>query len=83
VVGGLSRRLKNGLMRYRLRTLLILLVVGPPMLAAPEILRHKAAAMRRANHEKQLRLQMEWNRANATARFGLPLPAADKVPLNE
>jgi hypothetical protein len=67
---------------YRLRTLLILLAVGPPMLAAPEILRQKAAAMRQANHEKQLQLRIFMNSANATARLGLPMPAA-KVPLDD
>jgi hypothetical protein len=42
--------------RYKLRTLLIMLAVGPPMLAAPIILHHKAAALRRANQQRQLEM---------------------------
>jgi len=61
-------------MRFRLRTLMIVLAIGPLLLAVPIIVHQKVAAMRRANHEKNLQIQASMNKGRAKGRIGLPLP---------
>jgi len=61
-------------MRFRLRTLMIVLLVLPPLLAVPVILYQKAAAMRRANHEKNLQIGAWMEENRAISRLGLPRP---------